>query len=105
MVGAEVERDDRAKWILRFRRGRGRPSEGGALQCPPGRLRRQVLLRRELLVKGALGEPGALHQILKADAIKAALPKKATRDIDYSFAVFSGLNATYAHCKSPIILD
>ena len=53
--------------------------------------------------KGALGEPGTLHQILKADAIKAALPKKATCDIDYSFAVFRGLNATHAHCKSPFL--
>src|SRR2546426_982977 len=97
MVGTEVERDHRAKRILRLRRGRGRPSKGGALQRPPGRLRRQVLLRRELLVKPALGQAGPLHQILKADTVKAALPKKATCHIDYGLAVFRSLNATDSH--------
>jgi hypothetical protein len=36
-----------------------------------------------------LGQPGALHQILKADAIKAALPEKAACHIDYGLAVFA----------------
>ena len=44
MAHTEVERDHRAKRILGFCRSRGRPSVGGALHRPPGRLRSQVLL-------------------------------------------------------------
>ncbi len=55
MPPAEIEGEHRAKRILGTCLYRVRPPPRGGLECAAGRLRREVLLRRELLVERALG--------------------------------------------------
>src|SRR5690242_489500 len=97
MPRTQVEPDHRAKRIIWILRDRGGPALGGALQCSSGGLRRQILLGLKLLVEGALGEPGPLHQILEPYAVKAALPEEPAGHVDHCLTVLSSLNATNAH--------
>ena len=59
-----------------------------------------IILRRELLVKRALGQPGTLHQVLQADAVEAVLPERRLATLITVFAVFRGLE-----CELTRIVD
>src|SRR6185295_10138381 len=86
--GSEVEGGNRHERLLpAFALDSGVPLAPRVPKGARARLRRQVLLRAELSVEAAVGEPGILHQVRHADAVEAALAEQPCRRLEDALPV------------------
>src|SRR5262245_33846155 len=72
-------------------------------QCARQRLCGEIVLRSEMTVESAMGQTGAVHNCVDADAVEAGIAEHPRSDLHDPLAVFGRLLPAHPHW-SPLIL-